>query len=952
MNYSINQLVDTGTYPLHDPHNLQNLQVLKKCRYQLAETGCCVLPHFLNPSILHKLIAEVSNLQSFHRSSSQSAYHGKQGKGLHPPNGPQDVNPTHPYHRKFPQKLRAVANDCIPSCSLLRQLYESSELKSFLGVLLQQQGINIHPTPLHEFADNFQSLNVMYMEEGDELAWHYDSSDTVVTLMLQPPIGGGRFVFAPFIRGNGAIDEHTQQCEDERFDAVQALFDGNVDTTELAVEAGDLVVFNGQRSLHRVTPVVGSRKRIIAVLSYSTLPREAQLARGLPSLAANIANYGSRMVQAYAERKKQNQDVTATTKTVQLSSGFHMPLMAFGLGTTWKDNKEHHPEKLGECVRHALDIGFRHLDEAEMYGTETSCGVAIRQWLDSRRPDSELLHLLPNRTDLFVTSKILSSVSKIGVRAGCLQSLKRLGLDYLDLYLIHAPFPNKLNALLEDVWREMEGLVASGLVKSIGVSNFTIRHLERVLKVAKINPAVNQVECHAYLQQEQLSAFCQEHGIVVCSYSGLSPMTHSKCKGGPIDTIVASLAIKYNKTTSQILQRWLLQDKKGIVTTTTKLKRVALALDIFQFQLSPSEMHALRSAGRTRPYRVWWRSELGEFELGELGKEEELDDVVKSKSIASLINVARYPIDQPQSQDYIDLVQQCRDQLKRTGNCSLAHFLTKSVLRKAMAEVNQVVESTSTQSLPRWSTLRTPYLADDNSEFPAGHPRAALFPQRFRYLTADRVPTKSVVSRLFHSNALTRFVSDVLEKKPLYRSACPTLSVQINLMSEGDVFPWHFDQNDGVVLLLLQRADHGGMFQYVPNIRHGGSGRTDDVAQKDVEKDVENDGENYAEMKKVFDNESLLVQEPTNQTPGTFVLFKGKRSVHRVTRVGATQQPRVIALFSYDQQEGMEFPKQVQENYRFPSNAPQFGKKKGPHQAQWVVVRGRNEAEKMPDSKL
>ena len=178
-------------------------------------------------------------------------------------------------------------------------------------------------------------------------------------------------------------------------------------------------------------------------------------------------------------------------------------------------------------------------------------------------------------------------------------------------------------------------------------------------------------------------------------------------------------------------------------------------------------------------------------------------------SLDGLVDTTAYPIGHA-SGVYDDLVHRCKAEMDETGLC---------VLRAPVVACMAQEVASLGDSAKRISALRTPYLSEDNRGFARGHPRSALFPQHMSYLCANDIFADSLLKQLFRQDKLTDFVADVLGGKQLYRSECPTLSVQVNIMHEGDVFPWHFDQTDGAVTLLLQAADAGGKFQYAPGIR-------------------------------------------------------------------------------------------------------------------------------------
>lgn len=279
-----------------------------------------------------------------------------------------------------------------------------------------------------------------------------------------------------------------------------------------------------------------------------------------------------------------------------LRNGAKIPSVGFGAGTAWFDLSGHvsgHPlnQNLISSLKSALSIGYRHLDAAEVYGTEREMGIAIKESGISR-------------SDLFVTSKVWPGIGD-PIKAAK-ESLSRLQLDYLDLYLIHAPFFSKETHGIDipGAWRALEELFDQGLVKEIGVSNFRIGDLKILLANSKFKPAVNQIEFNPYLQSPDLVEFCRDNGILVEAYSPLAPIVRKT--GGPLDPILQELSKKYTKTEGQVLLRWTIQKGVVAVTTSSKKERQAEQLAIGDFELSEEDIKKIDEEGSKLQFRKFW----------------------------------------------------------------------------------------------------------------------------------------------------------------------------------------------------------------------------------------------------------------------------------------------------------------------------------------------------------
>ncbi|UII77545.1 aldo/keto reductase [Flagellimonas sp. HMM57] len=257
--------------------------------------------------------------------------------------------------------------------------------------------------------------------------------------------------------------------------------------------------------------------------------------------------------------------ITDLQGTFKLHNGVQMPY--FGLGVYLsKDGNE-----VISAVREALNHGYRHIDTAAIYKNEQGVGTGLRE--------SEV-----DRKDVFVVSKVWNDDQGYDSTLKAFDaSLERLGMDYLDLYLIHWP----KGELSKDTWRAMERLYQEQRIRSIGVSNFLQHHLEDLLTEAEVVPMVNQMEFHPYLVQQDLMDFCIQNKI---QYEAWSPMMQGKIFD--MDEF-KQLGEKYNKTAAQIVLRWDLQ--KGVVTIpkSSKKERIIANADVFDFELSPEDVQLL-----------------------------------------------------------------------------------------------------------------------------------------------------------------------------------------------------------------------------------------------------------------------------------------------------------------------------------------------------------------------
>lgn len=213
------------------------------------------------------------------------------------------------------------------------------------------------------------------------------------------------------------------------------------------------------------------------------------------------------------------------------------------------------------------------------------------------------------REKLFITTKLEAEISP-DTNAAFATSLKKLQLEYVDLYLIHTPYFATTDKELQQKWREMEAIYESGLVRAIGVSNFTVSHLKAVLATAKVTPAINQVELHPYLQHSKLLEFHKENNIATGAYAPLTAIT--KASPGPVDQIYDKLSRKYGVTPSEIALRWCVDQKIVALSTSGNEGRLKGYLSIANFKLTPSEIEEISTTGKEKNFRGFFSTKFEE----------------------------------------------------------------------------------------------------------------------------------------------------------------------------------------------------------------------------------------------------------------------------------------------------------------------------------------------------
>ena len=250
---------------------------------------------------------------------------------------------------------------------------------------------------------------------------------------------------------------------------------------------------------------------------------------------------------------------------LRLNDGNQMPILGLGV---WQVAPGKETRRAVGC---ALEIGYRLIDTAKLYGNERDVGAAVRE---SGIP----------REEIFVTTKLWNDDHGYETTLRAFKrSRQELGLDYVDLYLIHWPVPR----IRQESWKAILRLREQGLVRSIGVSNYTIRHLQELLPATPIPPSVNQVEFHPFLYQRELLEFCQSRGIQVEAYSPLARGRRMK------DPVTVEMAARYARTPAQVMIRWSIQHGLVVIPKSVRPERIRENATVFDFELTPKDMGRL-----------------------------------------------------------------------------------------------------------------------------------------------------------------------------------------------------------------------------------------------------------------------------------------------------------------------------------------------------------------------
>ncbi|KAL4187692.1 hypothetical protein AMTRI_Chr09g20320 [Amborella trichopoda] len=301
---------------------------------------------------------------------------------------------------------------------------------------------------------------------------------------------------------------------------------------------------------------------------------------------------------------------------ITLNNGFKMPIIGLGV---WRMEKN----LIRDLLLNAIKLGYRHFDCAADYGNEAEVGEVLSEALRSG---------LVKREDLFITTKLWNS-DHGHILEACKDSLKKLKLEYLDLYLVHFPIATRHTGVgttdsalgedgvldidttisLETTWHAMEDLVSKGLVRSIGISNYDVFLTRDCLAYSKVKPVVNQIETHPYFQRECLVKFCQKHGISVTAHTPLGGSTANTEWFGSVscldDPVLQDLSKKYDKSPAQIALRWGFQRNTVVIPKSSRMERLKENFDTLDFELSDEDMDLIKKMDRryrtNTPAKFW-----------------------------------------------------------------------------------------------------------------------------------------------------------------------------------------------------------------------------------------------------------------------------------------------------------------------------------------------------------
>jgi 2,5-diketo-D-gluconate reductase A len=271
----------------------------------------------------------------------------------------------------------------------------------------------------------------------------------------------------------------------------------------------------------------------------------------------------------------------STIPTLSLNDGHQIPQLGFGVFQI-------PAEDTGQAVATALEVGYRHIDTAEMYRNEHGVAEGIRA--------SGL-----SRDEIYITSKLNNGCHRPDdARRALHQTLSELGSDHVDLFLIHWPLPTLYDGDFVSTWKALEEFKQQGRARSIGVSNFQVAHLQRLAQETEVTPAVNQIELHPYLLNDEVRRYGEEHGILTEAWSPIA-------QGGVLDDpVITAIADRLDRTPAQVVLRWHIQRGSIVFPKSTTPSRIEENFELFDFELEPADIDSIAGldkgeAGRTGP---------------------------------------------------------------------------------------------------------------------------------------------------------------------------------------------------------------------------------------------------------------------------------------------------------------------------------------------------------------
>jgi 2,5-diketo-D-gluconate reductase A len=265
-----------------------------------------------------------------------------------------------------------------------------------------------------------------------------------------------------------------------------------------------------------------------------------------------------------SHRLRGSEEPVSPVPTIELNDGRTIPQLGFGVFQI-------KPADTARAVSEALQVGYRHIDTAQMYGNEKGVGEAVRgSGLD--------------RADVFITSKLSNAFHRPDdARRAFAQTLSQLGVDYVDLFLIHWPLPTLYDGDFVSTWSTLEEFRRDGRAHSIGVSNFQVAHLERLAVAADVVPAVNQIELHPYFRNTEVHAYGEAHGIATEAWS---PIAQGKVLG---DRTITAIAERLGRSPAQVVLRWHIERGNVVFPKSTTPARIQENFELFDFQLEPGD---------------------------------------------------------------------------------------------------------------------------------------------------------------------------------------------------------------------------------------------------------------------------------------------------------------------------------------------------------------------------